>query len=82
MRRLVTLGSATVLCGALMLSFASPSTGAQPPRHYTVRPGDTLWVIAARRYPTLDPREAVFRIEQANDLNGHPLAVGRELALP
>src|SRR5438132_9732459 len=34
----------------------------------TVARGDTLWTIAARRYPDADPRQMVGEIESANGL--------------
>ena len=61
--------------------FARDSGASRPPSHYTVHPGDTLWSIAAKRYGG-DPREGVWRIEQANRLAGGSLAVGQALLLP
>jgi Tfp pilus assembly protein FimV len=82
MRRLMTMGSAAAIAAALVLSYAAPSPGAQNPRHYTVHPGDTLWAIAAKRYPGSDTRDTVVRIQQANDLGGGVLAAGQTLVLP
>ena len=82
MRRLMTLGSAAAVSAALVLGFAAPSPGAQTPRHYTVRSGDTLWAIAAKRYPGSDTRGSVYRIEQANGLGGAAIAAGQTLVLP
>ena len=61
--------------------FANDSGASRPAGHYTVRPGDTLWSIAAKRYGG-DPREGIWRIEQANSLAGGSITVGQALQLP
>ena len=47
---------------------------------YLVRPGDTLWAIAARVEPGSDPRILVSRLEQ--QLHGAMLVPGDRLLLP
>jgi nucleoid-associated protein YgaU len=47
----------------------------------TVRPFDTLWSIAQQHYGG-DVRDAVWRIERANDLRGADLRAGQRLVLP
>jgi nucleoid-associated protein YgaU len=47
----------------------------------TVRPYDTLWSIAQRRYGG-DVRDAVWRIQQANHLHGADVHAGQRLVLP
>jgi nucleoid-associated protein YgaU len=47
-----------------------------------VRPGDTLWSIAAAHYPGDDVRVRVEDIERANGLDGPTIQVGEELRLP
>ena len=47
----------------------------------TVKPHDTLWSIAERRYGG-DVRDAIWRIEQANHLSGADISVGERLVLP
>ena len=71
----------TSLAAAALAGIAHPSDSAQPPRHYTVRPGDTLWSIAARRYGG-DPREAVWRLRQRNPGVTAGLQAGDVLTLP
>ena len=66
---------------ALALSTARPSRGAAPEARHVVRPGETLWGIAAERYAG-DLRGAVWRIEQRNGLTPGPLEPGTVLYLP
>jgi nucleoid-associated protein YgaU len=60
---------------------AHPSLGAGSETRYVVRPGDTLWAIAAGRYEG-DPRKAVWRISERNGLGGEALQPGTVLYLP
>jgi LysM repeat protein len=60
---------------------ARASQGAGPAVHYTVKPGDTLWSIAASRYAG-DPRDAIYRIERRNHLGGAVIVPGQKLLLP
>jgi nucleoid-associated protein YgaU len=48
----------------------------------TVQPGDTLWAIAADRYPDSDVRAKVWQIEQVNHLAGKRLQPGETLRVP
>jgi LysM repeat protein len=67
---------------ALAVGYAARgSSGAGPLRTYVVRPGDTLWSIAARSY-TGDPREGVWRLEQRNHLAAATIVPGEKLVLP
>ena len=79
--RWIALLVIVAVAGFLALSAARPTSGAGPETTYRVQPGDTLWAIASTRYAG-DPREAVWRIEQANDLGNGPLAPGTVLRLP
>jgi LysM repeat protein len=59
---------------------AASAAGVAAPATYVVRPGDTLWSIAAEVAPDLDVRIAVDRLVA---LNGPaPIVVGQELDLP
>jgi LysM repeat protein len=60
---------------------ARASQGAEPTVRYTVKPGDTLWSIAARRYAG-DPRDAIYRIARRNHLDGSVIVPGERLVLP
>lgn len=57
------------------------SSGSEPERVYVVRPYDTLWGIAERRYAG-DPREGVWKIRERNDLDTALLHPGQRLVLP
>jgi LysM repeat protein len=70
------------IVGLLLWSvWASGSESAGNPRTYVVRPHDTLWAIAASNYAG-DPREGVWRIQDANGLDGTLLVPGQRLRLP
>jgi nucleoid-associated protein YgaU len=71
---------AFVLALAVAVS-ARTSDSAGPEQRYVVRPYDTLWSIATSHYSG-DPREAVWRIEQRNDLSGAMITPGQVLRLP
>jgi nucleoid-associated protein YgaU len=68
----------TVLAWSVL---ARGSEGAGAGQSYRVRPGDTLWSIAARRYGG-DPRQAVWRLQRENGLSGAALTPGQVLVLP
>ncbi|HEV2711518.1 MAG TPA: LysM peptidoglycan-binding domain-containing protein [Gaiellaceae bacterium] len=60
---------------------ARGSEGAGAAERYRVRPGDTLWSIAATRYHG-DLRQAVWRVQRENDLGSAVLQPGQVLLLP
>jgi nucleoid-associated protein YgaU len=62
-------------------ALARSSTAHGPKQVVTVRPYDTLWTIAQRRYCG-DVRDAIWRIERANHLQGAEVRVGQTLVLP
>jgi nucleoid-associated protein YgaU len=68
----------TVLAWSVL---AHGSEGAGTGEAYRVRPGDTLWSIAAAHY-TGDPRQAVWKLQHENHLAGGTLTPGQVLRLP
>jgi len=60
---------------------ARQSSGAGHQQTVTVRPGDTLWSIAAAHYAG-DPREGVWKIQHRNHLAGSTIQPGERLVLP
>lgn len=48
----------------------------------TVAPGETLWAVATRIAPGVDPRAVVDQIREINDLSSAELQVGQQLLLP
>jgi nucleoid-associated protein YgaU len=62
-------------------AFARSSNAHGARQVVTVRPYDTLWSIAARRYGG-DVRDGIWRIERANHLRGAEVRVGQKLVLP
>jgi nucleoid-associated protein YgaU len=72
-----------LLCAAALAVglAAHSSSGAGPKRAYVVRPGDTLWAVAAHMYAG-DPREGVWKIEHRNHLAGSTIVPGEKLVLP
>jgi nucleoid-associated protein YgaU len=70
-----------LLVSAFALATARPSRGAGAETRYVVRPGDTVWEIAAARYAG-DPRKAVWRIAERNGLGSGALQPGTVLYLP
>jgi LysM repeat protein len=50
-------------------------------RHVTVRPGETLWALAARIEPQSDPRVVVAQLEAINHLRSDGVAAGQRLAV-
>ncbi|MGH3103470.1 MAG: LysM peptidoglycan-binding domain-containing protein [Gaiellaceae bacterium] len=61
--------------------FVRPSEGAGREQVYVVRPTDTLWSIAATHYAG-DPREAIWKLQRRNGLEGTLLRPGQRLVLP
>lgn len=60
-----------------------PATGSPPPvRTVVVRPSDTLWRIAVRLAPAVDPRLTVAALERANRIPDDRLTPGQLLVVP
>jgi len=71
-----------LLAGLVLWAIAAHSSnGAGKARIYTVKPYDTLWSIASSHYGG-DPRDAIYRLEQRNGLDGTVVRPGQKLVLP
>lgn len=71
-----------VCAAALAVGYlARGSSGAGPRQTYVVKPGDTLWTIAASHFAG-DPREGIWEIQQRNHLASATIAPGEKLVLP
>jgi len=71
-----------LLVAALMWAVLARATGAgSHPRYHTVRPGDTLWALAAAHYAG-DPRAGVWKLQQRNGLADAAIVPGQRLVLP
>ncbi len=87
-RRQLVVGALTVALagGALAVGFQVGHAGAElegpPPAApvYVVQPGDTLWVIAERLAPTVDPQRAVSALVRS--AGGASLTPGQRIAVP
>ncbi len=78
------LGAVMLLALSVSLWLAIVAHGGTAAQDSTVvvQPGDTLWSIAAQRYPSDDVRERVDGIELANGLHSPLIEVGEILKLP
>jgi LysM repeat protein len=71
-----------VLVAVLVWAVLARDTGAGPtPRVHRVQAGETLWSIAAARYGG-DPRAGVWRLQEANGLDGPTIVPGQRLLVP
>ena len=52
------------------------------PHTVTVQAGDTLWTVAERVAPHVDPRLVVAQIQSANHLHSPQLLAGMQLVVP
>jgi LysM repeat protein len=76
-RIFVVVGLAILIWSA----YARPSGAHGAKEIYTVKAYDTLWSIAQSHYAG-DPREAIWEIQERNDLAGAAVRPGQRLVLP
>ena len=67
---------------AVMLALSRVAQGGEAAATVVVQPGDTLWAIAAERYPGDDTRARVDQIERLNGLHSPVIEAGEALRLP
>jgi LysM repeat protein len=71
-----------VVGAVLVWSATARPTGAHGQKQvYTVRPYDTLWSIASTHYAG-DVRDAIYRIQDRNGLDGTLVVPGQKIVLP
>lgn len=61
---------------------AGLTAAGAPPVDVTVRPGDTLWSIAAAAAPDRDPRAVIDEIRDLNQVTGDLVRAGEVLRVP
>ena len=71
-----------VLTGPVADAVGVGGGGSGDGRTYVVRPGDTLWAVARRAAPSVDPRVVVDAIASANDVDPGALVPGQQLSIP
>lgn len=82
---LILLPLMALLVSALLAvapTVASATDGAAATRTVTVHDGDTMWAIARRLAPRVDPRDAVLELEQVNRLTDAAIMPGQILRVP
>ena len=80
---LLTLVAVAVLAtGGVPASAGSEPGSAATAERVTVRPGDTLWAIALREAPGVDPRQTVDAIVDLNALESSAVQAGTVLLVP
>jgi Tfp pilus assembly protein FimV len=79
----IALGAVAVLSGPVANAVGvGEDPGVGSARTYVVRPGDTLWSIARRSSPSMDPRVVVGAITAANHVDPAALVPGQQLTIP
>ena len=87
---LSTVSFATMLAISLVSLFgiatsranASSETTNSTTTQIVVAPGETLWTIAARVNPEIDPRAVIDQIMDLNVINGSNVYAGQVLLVP
>ena len=92
--RLTRRGRLAVVLGVLVLLVVGLSLGGstsgqasrsgpvRAPHTVTVAPGESLWALAQRIAPGMDPRLVVTQIEALNHLAGPQVLAGQQLLVP
>lgn len=80
--RRLAMGAAVFVMTVVFMAQAVHGQGPSGYQSVTVRAGDTVWSIAAARYPGADTREKVDEILKANGLREPVLHPGEQLRVP
>lgn len=80
----IKIGRVLVVVAILLLVLAKVAYGGgrTGTEQVTVQPGQTVWSIAADRYPGDDTRSRVGEIVQLNNLADRPIDAGEKLTVP
>jgi hypothetical protein len=80
----IKVGRILVVLGILMVALVQAAYGGGRTGTETiiVQPGQTLWSIAAERYPDDDTRGRVGEMVQLNHLGADPISAGERLSVP
>lgn len=68
-----------MLIALARVAYGGPRTGTES---IVVQPGQSLWSIAAQRYPEDDVRSRVGEIVNLNHLGSAPIYAGEHLSVP
>lgn len=80
---LVAVAVAVLTTGGGLAAALTPGSGSDVAvQRVTVRPGETLWAIAERTAPGVDPRETVAELMDLNALTTSVVPAGSVLLLP
>ena len=82
LRHLYRWALVVVAALAVMLALSRAAQGGGADATVVVQPGDTLWTIAAQRYPGDDTRARIDDIERLNNLSSPVIEAGETLRLP
>jgi hypothetical protein len=80
----IKIGRIVVVVAIFMIVFmkAAYGGGRTGTESIVVQPGQTVWSIAAGRYPDDDTRSRVGEIIQLNNLGDQPIFAGEHLKVP
>lgn len=80
----IKIGRIVVVVAIFMIVFmkAAYGGGRTGTESVVVEPGQTVWSIAATRYPEDDTRSKVGEIIQLNNLGNQPIFAGEHLNVP
>jgi nucleoid-associated protein YgaU len=78
----LALGWLVLAGGAQAADHGAPGAGYAGMTRVVVKPGQTLWMIAAAAEPSADPRSVIAEIMQVNALSSTAIQPGEQLWVP